>query len=180
MLGSISKVRPCGHSHVYKYAHAKKYADMVQVAAKFKEESDGHGNWQYFLTNVQELSGIFTDPLPNLSNVDVVLPNCTTGTWGANCTTPISWRLDMPKATYTHAMMFRSKNLKDTYLILPEATNISAMNGENSLLGTYNLYAPKATNCNTIFSWGRIWCFWYRQNEYVYSICYRYRWYYNV
>lgn len=31
MLGSISKVRPCGHHHYYKYAHVKNYQDAYRV-----------------------------------------------------------------------------------------------------------------------------------------------------
>jgi hypothetical protein len=33
MLGSISKVRPCGHHHYYKYAHAKTHTDCSRVAS---------------------------------------------------------------------------------------------------------------------------------------------------
>ena len=31
MLGSISKIRPCGHHHYYKYGHAKNYQDAYRV-----------------------------------------------------------------------------------------------------------------------------------------------------
>ena len=156
MIGSISKVRPCGHSHVYKYAHAKKYADMQRVSVNFKEDSDGHGNWEYFMTNVQDLGSIFSGTLPNLTNLDVVLPNCTTASWGASHVTGIiDWKLDMPKATYTHAMMYGySSTRNNVTLILPEATNISAMNAGNGIRGDYNLYAPKALICGALLEWG--------------------------
>lgn len=60
MIGSISKVRPCGHHHYYKYAHAKNTADMVRVCPvksnkSFYDDLDEKGAFLYPLLNITSL-----------------------------------------------------------------------------------------------------------------------------
>lgn len=66
MIGSISKVRPCGHHHYYKYAHAtegrhpdysngKKY-DMYQVSREYWNDVDEDNCWNFSLENAKRLS----------------------------------------------------------------------------------------------------------------------------
>jgi hypothetical protein len=65
MLGSISKIRPCGHHHYYKYAHAtegthptkhngKKY-DMYQVSREYWNDVDEDNCWNFSLENATAL-----------------------------------------------------------------------------------------------------------------------------
>lgn len=65
MIGSISKVRPCGHHHYYKYAHAtegrhpeyangKKY-DMYQVSREYWNDVDENNCWNFSLENAKRL-----------------------------------------------------------------------------------------------------------------------------
>lgn len=65
MIGSISKVRPCGHHHYYKYAHAtggrhpelnngKKY-DMYQVSREYWKDVDEDNCWNFSLENAERL-----------------------------------------------------------------------------------------------------------------------------
>ena len=65
MIGSISKVRPCGHHHYYKYAHAtegrhpelgngKKY-DMYQVSREYWNDVDENDCWNFSLENAIKL-----------------------------------------------------------------------------------------------------------------------------
>lgn len=65
MIGSISKIRPCGHHHYYKYAHAtegrhpelkggEKY-DMYQVSREYWNDVDEDNCWNFSLENATEL-----------------------------------------------------------------------------------------------------------------------------
>lgn len=65
MIGSISKIRPCGHHHYYKYAHAtegrhpvhsngKKY-DMYQVSREYWNDVDENDCWNFSLENAIKL-----------------------------------------------------------------------------------------------------------------------------
>ena len=67
MIGSISKIRPCGHHHYYKYAHAtegrhpdysdgKKY-DMYQVSREYWNDVDEDNCWNFSLENAKALIG---------------------------------------------------------------------------------------------------------------------------
>jgi hypothetical protein len=66
MIGSISKIRPCGHHHYYKYAHAtagrhpnnydgKKY-DMYQVSREYWNDVDEDNCWNFSLENAKSLT----------------------------------------------------------------------------------------------------------------------------
>lgn len=66
MIGSISKIRPCGHHHYYKYAHATKGKhpelfngknyDMYQVSREYWNDVDEDNCWNFSLENADELS----------------------------------------------------------------------------------------------------------------------------
>lgn len=60
MIGSISKIRPCGHHHYYKYAHAKDNKDMNSIVPTkstkgFFDDVDEDGVFHYPLINLTRL-----------------------------------------------------------------------------------------------------------------------------
>lgn len=65
MIGSISKIRPCGHHHYYKYAHAKngvhpdnsnaKYRDLNRIDREFYNDVDENNCWNFSLENATSL-----------------------------------------------------------------------------------------------------------------------------
>lgn len=56
MLGSISKVRPCGHHHYYKYAHAKNTKELRAIHAKYPDDHMD-GIWEFSINNFERPSG---------------------------------------------------------------------------------------------------------------------------
>lgn len=87
MIGSISKIRPCGHHHYYKYAHAKsgihpdnssaKNSDLNIIDREFYNDVDENDCWNFSLENATALTnrcfelGRFTKfktKTPNLTN----------------------------------------------------------------------------------------------------------------
>lgn len=87
MLGSISKVRPVGQNHYYKYAHARGYADLFYVTRCYYEDVDDKGNFgPYTFPSVTTGGrGLFyyyyssstTRPEFKIKHYYVDLPNCT-------------------------------------------------------------------------------------------------------
>jgi hypothetical protein len=65
MIGSISKIRPCGHHHYYKYAHAKngvhperayaKDRDLNIIDREFYNDVDENNCWNFSLENAASL-----------------------------------------------------------------------------------------------------------------------------
>jgi hypothetical protein len=66
MIGSISKIRPCGHHHYYKYAHVKtgihatntnaKNHDITRVEREFYNDVDENNCWNFSLENATALT----------------------------------------------------------------------------------------------------------------------------
>lgn len=63
MIGSISKIRPCGHHHYYKYAHAKNTNDVKAIDDKYKQDSTDLADkvWDYPLLNLTSAANLFRD-----------------------------------------------------------------------------------------------------------------------
>lgn len=43
----IGKMRPCGHSHINKYAHAAVYQDVERINREFYYDLTSEGEWIY-------------------------------------------------------------------------------------------------------------------------------------
>lgn len=60
MIGSISKIRPCGHHHHYKYAHAKNYLDCSRVSSGISRnyrQDDYNGVYDFSFHNLTTTNG---------------------------------------------------------------------------------------------------------------------------
>lgn len=55
MLGGIGKMRPCGHHHYYKYAHAINHDDLLNVSREINKD-DVNGDWNYSLDNIKTIN----------------------------------------------------------------------------------------------------------------------------
>lgn len=83
MIGSISKIRPCGHHHYYKYAHAvtcygentSTSNDLAQIDRDYCKDVDENNYWNFSLNNATRIEGYcfqkgrfvgFVAPTPNL------------------------------------------------------------------------------------------------------------------
>lgn len=58
MIGSISKVRPCAHSHYYKYCGAKNSSDLATVAKNYKNDLR-NGKFDFDLSNLINMANFF-------------------------------------------------------------------------------------------------------------------------
>lgn len=56
MIGSISKVRPLGHSHYFKYYNCVNNNDIISIDADYKNDIKGEGNWEYALESLTTLN----------------------------------------------------------------------------------------------------------------------------
>jgi hypothetical protein len=75
MIGSISKIRPCGHHHHYKYAHAKTATtDMKQICTDYKNDLEEDGEFTFNLNNMQNFNNAFTSA-SKIKKFRVQLPN---------------------------------------------------------------------------------------------------------
>ena len=159
MIFSISKVRPAGHDHVYKYAHAQTVDDVKTVSWDYKGDGNSDKEWNYEMQNLSSgnyfLRGIyyaekidkefpslttirqFYGNSPSLMDVKLSFPNVITASWGL--------------ADYAGVNPIeRTMEIK-----LPKAKDLSGLFYENEI--PYNglkLYCPEATNITNIVEWG--------------------------
>lgn len=163
MIGGISKVRPCGHHHFYKYSHCKNQDDLGRVAAtKTKaystDELTDEGRFYFPLDNLisigrnafsdnQKLK-IFDDKLKNIRSGEHMFSGSAlekieienTGNKGGITAVPgIQMRPNGP-------VDYKVKFLNSASILAPfQQTRIR--DGSN-----IQFYAPKATTMRSLFA----------------------------
>ena len=114
MLGSISKIRPAGHHHYYKYAHATSMEDALRIDANYKEDrtDDYKDLWDY--------------PFYNLTKADT---SSDALFWDKNTATKFNFYAPKLKVTGYHT--FRNDTLergvKELSFYAPDVTNMAGM-----------------------------------------------------
>lgn len=114
MLGSISKIRPCGHHHYYKYAHATSMEDALRIDANYKEDrtDDYEDLWDY--------------PFYNLVNT-----TASTDALFRDKNTATKFNFYAPKLISTQYHTFRNDTLergvKELTFYAPNVTNMAGM-----------------------------------------------------
>lgn len=121
MISSISKVRPCAHSHYYKYAHAtegkhpdysngKKY-DMYQVSREYWNDVDEDNCWNFSLENAKSLNSCcfelgrftkFKSKTPNLTYANEMF----TGDNGRTSPPITELEIDFDNLTSVHHLFY--------------------------------------------------------------------------
>ena len=144
MIGSISKIRPCGHHHYYKYAHAtegrhpdlhdgKKY-DMYQVSREYWNDVDENDCWNFSLENANALIlccfelGRFTKfktRTPKLTNANSMF------TWDNGRPSPAITEIEMDYDNLTNVYsLFYGMKLTDLPAnFKPNTTNLEHLMG---------------------------------------------------
>lgn len=162
MIGSISKVRPCGHHHYYKYAHATKTEDFQQVDANYKDDVDDiDGYWDFNCDNWTNANRTFQ----LCTRIKKFNWDCTKNlTSGYYCfsrmvqsATPdfLPAFLSFPKMiNSTHFFSHTAYDIgqERTVFDFPIATTVSCLTFQNYYLFSYKLNALKATNVSNICS----------------------------
>ena len=113
MIGSISKVRPCGHHHYYKYAHAKTAkTDMTQICADYQNDLEEDGEFTFNLNNMQNFDSAF-EHAPNIKKFKVQLPNQSAYLRNSFLLSGLEeLYLDTPKLTRHDSLCYQSKLTK--------------------------------------------------------------------
>lgn len=159
MIGSISKVRPCGVQHVYKYAHSKKIADAwASSCRRFNDDSNPNGEFHYTLPQLTSATNLFNDSIAEYFDIDFPEVKEASGVFSFRENKKLKYfRGRFPKCTYAHAFAYRcngSVPRRDIILIMPEVTNITSAFSECSFgNGGLKIYAPKVTDASGIDSW---------------------------
>lgn len=109
MLGSISKIRPCAHSHYYKYAHAVDTNSLKHINSRY---SDDHydGVWEFSINN-------FVKPNGPLS---VWQSGTEDGTFQSNKNI-ITLKVSAPNLVYCNGFCYGMSNLEN--VIFDEVDN---------------------------------------------------------
>lgn len=125
MIGSISKIRPCGHSSHYKYNHCKSITEITRISRDYKNDVDGDGMWDKNLNNLTNASKLF---------------------YVANRIKKI--KLHLPKCTNVSSLCESAYNITDVFLDAPNATNATycfLWASRNNLIKSFEINLPKST-----------------------------------
>ena len=176
MIGSISKVRPCGHHHHYKYAHAEKYDDLYYVCnrnTEYRNDLEPDGELKFIFQNLKNWGGqnsCDSTEWKNITKIDNNFPNVT-GRWSHaldNSFPTLKYlNLHCPYVTNAHAFLFMGVNgkIKELYLKFDNVTQINSFMPPNILQDDsqrkIKLYLPKCINFDKLFgnvsgNWTRV------------------------
>lgn len=161
MIGSISKIRPCGHHHYYKYSHAKRGNDVKITIPNYRQDISSDGTWEYTFDDMT-ITEYYQDSVfykwTELKNWDNKAPNLTWNSHAfSNSSNLTNFNLTW-KGTAAHAVPGIAINNINCYRVFnlkyPNATDISYglasfTAAENSI---FRVYAPKATNASYFFT----------------------------
>ena len=137
MIGSISKVKPCGNSHHYKYAHAKDFNDIKQISPNYGDD-DKNYIWDYPLSSLTSGNNLFTFYSNTTNYIKgstikkfyIDAPKSTTwqAAWRAN-TSAEEIYIYSEKGISLYLSVYNCTNLKvfEPYKGWQKATNISYM-----------------------------------------------------
>lgn len=115
MIGSISKVRPCGHHHHYKYAHAKNVDDVKRIDASYKSDTkdDYDYEFDYCLENITNANSMFMSGT-YIRKINIIMPKVTNAeSIFRNSSSLTSVKLEAPRLTSASTMIYGSINLTD-------------------------------------------------------------------
>lgn len=129
MIGSISKIRPCGHSCHYKYASCPHADHMKFISRDWKSDVDGNGVWNKNLDSITNCYSL----LKNCSFIKKV-------------------DLKLPKATSLWDFLHSSSNVSSIKIEAPNVTSIEYAFYNTKQLDEIDVYCPKVVAINSAFS----------------------------
>ena len=178
---SISKMRPSGHNHAYKYAHAQKTADFSAINSRYKEDLDENKCWNHPVPQLKDGTQLFygnqtirgwNADCPELKDANYMFRQSSLNSWkgalpkleSAYCTYMwsgiTSWDTELPSLK-KGIQMFQFQNLSKFETSLPnleEAANFNAANynGNVNLGTTWSIPLPKLKNAYAFLSGYRL------------------------
>jgi hypothetical protein len=162
MIGGISKVRPCGHHHYYKYAHCKTQNDLGRVAAtKTKaysnDELTDEGRFYFPLDNLTDIGASTFSGNKKLKIFDDKLKNIK---WAEHMFTGTALeKIEIENTGAKYAMVavpgiqMTPSGAVDYKIKFLNSTNVSSSFQQTAIRAGSNiqLYAPKATTMSSLF-----------------------------
>ena len=124
MIGSISKIRPCGHSCHYKYASCPNADGMKYISREWKSDVDGEGVWNKSLDTITNCYSLLKN-CSDIKKVDLKLPKATS-LWdflhtSSNVT---SIKIDAPNVTSIEYAFHNTKQLEEIEVYCPKVVAI--------------------------------------------------------
>ena len=168
MIGSISKVRPAGHHHYYKYAHCYDSNDMNRVEASksknYYNDLDENDDFSYPLTGLRNLTNSafggwtrlkwFKDSLSKVNNVAHLFSYVSGGVEKMDITLLGTSYGAVPGIQMTGnggAWTYKKREMSCKF---PNATSINSCFQQSYFASgsKLKLYAPKATSASHVFN----------------------------
>lgn len=151
MIGSISKIRPCGHHHHYKYAHAKNVDDMKRINASYKTDVNYENEFNYTLDNVINAESMFKSSGNFLQKANLYLPKATNiqGLFNGSSAL-VSAKIVAPSAISLYTTIYNCTKLTDFEMDTRKIIHFGYF-GERAPLKRLNLAMGNATNINNTF-----------------------------
>lgn len=106
----IGKIRPCGNSHLYKYAHATNINDMKSICSNYSSDIINDGEWTYKLDNIVNADSIFISN-SYIKSANLYLPNCTSLVGMFRSSKIQNLTLDIPKASDLSTIVYHCSSL---------------------------------------------------------------------
>ena len=152
MIGGISKIRPCGHHHHYKYAHAENVDDVKSIDASYKNDTkdDYDYEFDYCLENITNANSMFMSGT-YIRKINIIMPKVTNADSifrGSSSLTSV--KIEAPRLTSVSTMIYGSINLTDFEMDTRKIISFSYF-GERAPLKRLNLAMGNATNINNAF-----------------------------
>lgn len=152
----IGKIRPCGHSHLYKYAHAININDMKSVCGNYSSDIINDGEWTYKLDNIVNANSIFSTN-SYIKSANLYLPNCTSLSSMFYWSKIQNLTLDIPKASNLYTTVYHCYSLS-SFSVLSNGEVHHGLTGldyfaetTNKWLNITNLDTTKVTSINNSF-----------------------------
>lgn len=122
MIGSISKIRPCGHHHHYKYSSCVNVDDFSRIDRDYKSDIDENGLWYFNTDNVINCADLLRDS-SNIIEVKLNLPNATTIAYSLRGSKVKKVFVDAPKVTNLNGVIYHCRNLEE--FKMPDSSNVT-------------------------------------------------------
>lgn len=113
MIGSISKIRPCGHHHHYKYSSCVNVDDFSHIDRDYKSDIDENGLWYFNTDNAVNCGNLLRSSPANIVEVKLNLPNATTIAFSLYGTKVKKVFIDAPKVTDLNGVIYHCYNLEE-------------------------------------------------------------------
>lgn len=124
MIGSISKIRPCGHHHHYKYSSCVNVDDFSRIDRDYKNDIDENGLWYFNTDNAINCAALLRGS-SNIVEVKLNLPNATEISALLRNSKVKKVFVDAPKVTSLSTVIYHCTNLEE--FKMPDSSKVTSL-----------------------------------------------------